>query len=194
MKLKNLIAVVAIAVAGIAHADTSRVEDLTDSNGNLVKNNFEQCVTVLKNKGLTGCGVVAAAPKQVETVTETQVITLGADAYFDFDKSTLKPEGKAKLNELVNQINSRVSNINRITVVGNTDSVGSEKYNQGLSERRAAAVGNYLIANGVPAHLIEAYGNSFRNPVADNRTAEGRAQNRRVDVTIEGLVERAVQK
>lgn len=187
MKLNKMIASVAIAAcATSAFADSSRVEDLTSGFGILVKNNYDQCVTVLKNEGRTGCG---AAPEVKEMKQERQVITLSADTYFDFDKSVLKPEGKQAIQQLAQDLNSRGANVQKITVVGNTDSKGSDAYNQKLSERRAAAVGNYMIENGVPASLIEAYGNGERNPVADNATAEGRAQNRRVDIAVDGVVE-----
>lgn len=191
MKLNKLIASIVIAsCAGVAFAegaDSSRQEDLTSGFGILVKNNFDQCVTVLKNEGRTGCGEAAPAP--VEMRQERQVITLSADTYFDFDKSDLKPEGKQAIQQLAQDLNSRGANVQKITVVGNTDSKGTDAYNQKLSERRAAAVGNYMIENGVPASLIEAYGNGERNPVADNGTAEGRAQNRRVDIAVDGVVE-----
>lgn len=187
MKLNKMIASVAIAAcATSAFADSTRVEDLTSGFGILVKNNYDQCVTVLKNEGLTGCG---AAPEVKEMKQERQVITLSADTYFDFDKAVLKPEGKQAIQQLAQDLNSRGANVQKITVVGNTDSKGSDAYNQKLSERRAAAVGNYMIENGVPASLIEAYGNGERNPVADNATAEGRAQNRRVDIAVDGVVE-----
>lgn len=186
MKLNKMIASVAIAAcATSAFADSTRVEDLTSGFGILVKNNYDQCVTVLKNEGLTGCG----APEVKEMKQERQVITLSADTYFDFDKAVLKPEGKQAIQQLAQDLNSRGANVQKITVVGNTDSKGSDAYNQKLSERRAAAVGNYMIENGVPASLIEAYGNGERNPVADNATAEGRAQNRRVDIAVDGVIE-----
>ena len=91
-------------------------------------------------------------------------------------------------------MNQRGANIQKITVVGHTDSKGSDAYNQKLSERRASTVANYLAENGVPSQLIEAYGQGEKNPVATNKTAEGRAQNRRVEVTVDGLVERQVQQ
>ena len=192
MKLNKLIASIVIATcAGTAFAegaDSSRQEDLTSGYGVLVKNNYGQCVTVLKNEGRTGCGEAAPAPP-VEMRQERQVITLSADTYFDFDKSNLKPEGKQAIQQLAQDLNNRGANVQKITVVGNTDSKGTDAYNQKLSERRAAAVGNYMIENGVPASLIEAYGNGERNPVADNATAEGRAQNRRVDIAVDGVIE-----
>ena len=197
MKLKKLIAVAVLAAgAAPAFADLPANEDLTSAGGDLVKNRWGECVTVNANKGLTGCGVQAPTQetKTTEMVTQTDTITLAADTYFDFDKYNLKPAGKKELQDLAGKLNERGANIQKITVVGNTDSKGSDAYNQKLSERRANSVANYLVENGVPQSLIEAYGNGERNPVATNKTAEGRAQNRRVDVTVDGLVERQVQQ
>lgn len=194
MKLKQLLAVAVLASA--SYASAQQLENLTSNADTqiLVKNNFGECVTVLANRNLTGCGDAPAQPETVQQVQERQVVSLSADTYFDFDKAVLKPEGKAAIQQLAQELNSRGANVQKITVVGNTDSKGSDAYNQKLSERRAAAVGNYLIENGVPATLIEAYGNGERNPVASNDTAEGRAQNRRVDITVDGVVERSVQQ
>lgn len=195
MKLKQLLAVAVLASA--SYASAQQLENLTSNADTqiLVKNNFGECVTVLANRNLTGCGgAPAPAPAPVEHVQDRQVVSLSADTYFDFDKAVLKPEGKAAIQQLAQQLNSRGANLQKVTVVGNTDSKGSDAYNQKLSERRAAAVGNFLIENGVPAALIEAYGNGERNPVASNDTAQGRAQNRRVDITVDGVVERSVQQ
>lgn len=196
MKLKNLIAVAVLtACAAPAFADLSADEDLTSRGGDLVKNRWGECVTVNANQNLRDCGVQAPAPQpQTEMVSQREVITLGADTYFDFDKSNLKPAGKEAIQELAGQLNQRGANIQKITVVGHTDSKGSDAYNQKLSERRASTVANYLAENGVPSQLIEAYGQGESNPVATNKTAEGRAQNRRVDVTVDGFVERQVQQ
>lgn len=197
MKLKQLLAVAVLASA--SYASAKQLENLTSNADTqiLVKNNFGECVTVLANRNLTGCGgapAPAPAPAPVEHVQDRQMVSLSADTYFDFDKAVLKPEGKAAIQQLAQQLNSRGANLQKVTVVGNTDSKGSDAYNQKLSERRAAAVGNFLIENGVPAALIEAYGNGERNPVASNDTAQGRAQNRRVDITVDGVVERSVQQ
>ncbi|SUO91498.1 OmpA family protein [Suttonella indologenes] len=194
MKLKQLLAVAVLA--GASYASAQQLENLTSNADTqiLVKNNFGECVTVMANRNLTGCGDAPAQPQPVQQVAERQVVTLSADTYFDFDKSVLKPEGKAAIRQLAQELNSRGANVQKITVVGNTDSKGSDAYNQKLSERRAAAVGNFLIENGVPGTIIEAYGNGERNPVASNDTAQGRAQNRRVDITVDGVVERSVQQ
>ena len=200
MKLNKLIAVAVLASCATSAFAMTTDEDLTSSDQTLVKNNFGECVTVKANRNLKNCGAAKMAKdvmvKEAEETMEMgkELVTLSANAYFDFDKATLKTQGKASIQKLARELNQRGANIKKITVVGNTDSKGSEAYNQKLSERRAAAVGNYLIENGVPASLLEAYGNGERNPVASNATAEGRAQNRRVDISIEGFVSKPVGK
>ena len=113
-----------------------------------------------------------------------QKVTYAADAFFDFDKSVLKPEGRAKLDDLVSKIQD--INLEVIIAVGHTDSIGSYAYNQGLSERRAEAVKAYLVSKGIERNRIYTEGKGEKQPVADNRTAEGRAKNRRVEVEVVG--------
>ncbi|WP_233120024.1 OmpA family protein [Rappaport israeli] len=98
------------------------------------------------------------------------------------------------MQQLASELNQRGAEVKEITIVGHTDSVGSEKYNQGLSERRARSVGDYMLENGVPASLIKAYGQGESQPVATNKTAAGRAQNRRVEITVDGQVTVPVEK
>jgi OOP family OmpA-OmpF porin len=111
-------------------------------------------------------------------------VTLAADAHFDFDKATLKPEGKTKLDELVNKL--KAVNLEVIIAVGHTDSIGSKAYNQKLSERRAGAVKTYLASKGIDANRIHTEGRGETQPVADNKTREGRAKNRRVEIEVIG--------
>ena len=120
------------------------------------------------------------APKA--PVVAAKKITLNADTYFDFDKSNLKPEGKKALDALVAEM--KIDQVEEITVVGHTDSIGTEAYNQKLSERRAKTVADYLVGKGVPAAKIKASGKGESQPVADNKTKAGRAKNRRVEVTV----------
>ena len=111
-------------------------------------------------------------------------MTYAADAFFDFDKSVLKPEGKAKLDDLVSKIKS--INLEVIIAVGHTDSVGTDAYNQKLSVRRAEAVKAYLVSKGVEKNRVYTEGKGEKQPVADNKTAQGRAKNRRVEIEVVG--------
>ncbi len=121
----------------------------------------------------------AAAPKP-----SGEKITVAADALFDFNKSTLRPEGKAKLDELVAKAGAIKLEV--ILVVGHTDRIGSDSFNQGLSERRAAAVKTYLVSKGIEANRVYTEGKGEKQPAADNKTAAGRAKNRRVEIEVVG--------
>ena len=111
-------------------------------------------------------------------------VTYAADAFFDFDKSVLKPEGKAKLDDLASKVKD--INLEVIIAVGHTDSVGSDAYNQKLSVRRSEAVKAYLVSKGIEKNRVYTEGKGEKQPVADNKTAEGRAKNRRVEIEVVG--------
>jgi len=111
-------------------------------------------------------------------------VTYAADAFFDFDKAVLKPEGKAKLDDLVGKVKG--INLEVIIAVGHTDSVGSDTYNQKLSVRRAESVKAYLVSKGIEKNRVYTEGKGEKQPVADNKTSEGRAKNRRVEIEVVG--------
>jgi OmpA-OmpF porin, OOP family len=125
----------------------------------------------------------APAPVVVPAPTSEKV-TFAADAFFDFDKAVLKPEGRAKLDDLVSKMSGL--NLEVIIAVGHTDSVGTVAYNQKLSIRRAEAVKTYLVGKGVEKNRVYTEGKGEKQPVADNKTAEGRAKNRRVEIEVVG--------
>ena len=124
------------------------------------------------------------APAPAPAPVAAQKVTYAADAFFDFDKSVLKPEGRAKLDDLVGKVKG--INLEVIIAVGHTDSIGSDAYNQRLSVRRAEAVKAYLVSKGIERNRIYTEGKGEKQPVADNRTAEGRAKNRRVEIEVVG--------
>ena len=126
---------------------------------------------------------VVAPPVVVAPPAATKV-TYAADAFFDFNKSVIKPEGKAKLDDLVGKIKD--INLEVIIAVGHTDSVGSDAYNQKLSVRRSEAVKAYLVSKGIEKNRVYTEGKGEKQPVADNKTAEGRAKNRRVEIEVVG--------
>ncbi|HTM11070.1 MAG TPA: OmpA family protein [Verrucomicrobiae bacterium] len=101
---------------------------------------------------------------------------------FDFDKTAIKPDGAKILDRLIAFL--KENSDKRVDLEGHTDSIGTEQYNQGLSERRAASVKDYLVKRGVDAGRISTRGFGKTKPIADNKTAEGRAKNRRVEIKI----------
>ena len=123
----------------------------------------------------------AAKPPAPPAATK---VTYAADAFFDFDKSVLKPEGKAKLDDLVSKVKG--INLEVIIAVGHTDSVGSDAYNQKLSVRRAESVKAYLVSKGIEQNRVYTEGKGEKQPIASNATAEGRAKNRRVEIEVVG--------
>ena len=122
-----------------------------------------------------------------------QKITLAADALFDFDKAVLRPEGKASLDDLAVKSNQLVLEV--VIAVGHADRLGSTAYNQKLSERRAAAVKDYLVSKGIPANRVYTEGKGKTQPVTKPDDCRGpRSQkviaclqpDRRVDIEIIG--------
>jgi OOP family OmpA-OmpF porin len=110
--------------------------------------------------------------------------TLSAAALFDLNKATLKESGKAALHDLDEAIKTRGAKVVDINIVGHTDSTGTTEYNMALSLRRAETVRDYLVSEGINPSIIRVSGEGESDPVASNATAEGRAQNRRVDITV----------
>jgi OOP family OmpA-OmpF porin len=122
-------------------------------------------------------------PPPPEPEVGSKIVSLDG-AHFDFNKATLKPEGMAKLDQAA-AVMAENADLT-VGVEGHTDSVGSDAYNQKLSERRAQAAVDYLVSKGVDAARLQPTGYGESKPVASNDTAEGRAQNRRVDLVVTG--------
>ncbi len=200
--LNKLAAFVAFsALASFASAQT--IDNWRNANGDVWKNASGDC---WRNASWTpataapGCGPAPApapAPKAVEAPPAPKAapapapqapaaskVTYAADAFFDFDKATLKPAGKAKLDDLVGKVKG--INLEVIIAVGHTDSVGSDAYNQKLSVKRAESVKAYLVSKGIEKNRIYTEGKGEKQPVADNKTTEGRAKNRRVEIEVVG--------
>lgn len=127
----------------------------------------------------------AVAPARIpEVVPAPRTVTFRADAFFDFDKSAVKPEGQAALRSMINQ--ARGVTIEQVRIEGHTDATGPAKYNIGLAVRRAETVKKFLVQEGIPADKVVAEGVGEAQPVASNATRDGRALNRRVEVEIVG--------
>lgn len=178
---------IGLAIAAMAAMGTASASDnWTNVDGHVWKNaTGEQCwrdAFWTPATAAEACGKpVAEAPVVAPTASK---VVLNADTFFDFDKSTIKPEGKQVLDQVAQQAGT--INLETIIAVGHTDSIGSEAYNQKLSERRANSVKQYLVSKGVAADRIYAEGKGELQPVASNKTRDGRAQNRRVEIEIVG--------
>lgn len=208
--LNKLAALVAFsALASLASAQTS--DNWRNANGDVWKNASGDC---WRNASWTpataapGCGPAPApAPAPAPVVAPpappappapavapraapapqapaASKVTYAADAFFDFDKATLKPAGKAKLDDLVGKVKG--INLEVIIAVGHTDNVGSDVYNQKLAVKRAESVKAYLVSKGIEKNRIYTEGKGEKQPVADNKTTEGRAKNRRVEIEVVG--------
>ena len=121
-------------------------------------------------------------PEKPKPVAEK--VTFAADVLFDFDKAVIKPEGKSKLDDISNKV--RGINLEVVIAIGHADSIGSDAYNQRLSVRRAESVKAYLVSKGIEPNRVYTEGKGEKQPVADNKTRDGRAKNRRVEIEVIG--------
>ncbi|GAB4507946.1 MAG: OmpA family protein [Sulfuricaulis sp.] len=189
------------AVAMSAHAQLGYWEDqggamVRSSNGECVRTGHwtPELATAKCDPGLMP--KVAAAPADAvpqaraepvvvaKPMPVTEKVSMDADAMFDFDKSEIKPKGKEALDDVVRKLSLAGAELGLITSTGHTDNVGSTEYNIDLSLRRAEAVKAYLISKGIDGGHINSVGEGERQPFANNTTAKGRAENRRVDIEV----------
>lgn len=142
---------------------------VSDTFGNIAKSNI--------------CKVRLITPElKVETTDRGLKLSFSSKVLFDFDKTNIKPSADKILREATRILNSYIKQ--DLSIEGHTDSYGSDEYNQGLSERRAKSVANYLIKLGVDKNRISTVGMGEKYPVATNKTAAGRELNRRVEILI----------
>lgn len=194
----------AVTAQTAAPAQASKVDNWANANGLPWKNGTNELCWRDANwtpaTALPGCdGAPKAVPKAAPEAPApaaavppapgvpmiiSEKVTFAADAFFDFDKAVLKPEGKTKLDEVVTKLSS--INLEVIIAVGHTDSVGSDAYNEKLSVRRAEAVKAYLVGKGIEKNRVYTEGKGKKQPVAENKTAAGRAKNRRVEIEFVG--------
>lgn len=178
----------------------------TNAAGGLLMTTYGECVKSAGPKGMyEACGAVDECAKDSDgdgvgncddkcpdTVAGAKVDANGCEIIesltidlvndeFDFDKSTLKPDMKVALDDVASRVQASPGD-EQLTVVGHTDSVGSEEYNMGLGQRRADATADYLIGKGISAGNISTKSMGESQPVADNGTAAGRKKNRRVEI------------
>lgn len=176
---------------GLAHYFTDRVEARLSLVGGL--DNSEYLISTLSLNYHFGTHQEAEPVVYQEPVAEpvkaepVVVMTKTLRAHFDFDKDIVREEDKAQIREVSDAMRNNAGST--ATLVGHTDSRGTDAYNQDLSERRASAIRDVMVAEGVSPDAIEAYGRGEAEPVATNDTEEGRQENRRVEAVITGLAQ-----
>lgn len=203
----SVAAAVSLAIAPIAPA-YSGCTHVVDSAGNNVRDAGKNCVKTSRWKEADwteACGKPAPPPKVVKAPEPPKAapappppapepapvaptferMTLDGEALFATNSARLTSDGKAAVDNVVEQLRS-FDKVKSISIMGHTDSTGSEDYNQQLSERRANSVREYLISRGVNPALLSASGMGESSPIADNKTRDGRQQNRRVDIDVDG--------
>jgi OOP family OmpA-OmpF porin len=159
-----------------------------DDDGDGVLNSRDKCPDTPKGTPVdaTGCPIVTPAPEPVAApvvLPKEEIITI-RDVHFEFNKATLTPGDKQQLDMVATKLKAEAPNV-QLHVSGHTDSVGSDAYNQKLSQKRAQSVTDYLVSAGIPrASFASVEGDGEARPVADNKTADGRALNRRVEIKI----------
>lgn len=157
-----------------------------DEDGDGVFDRRDRCPDTPANTPVshTGCPLPQYPVTQKAPVPEAtpEVITLSdqGNVLFAFDSAELTAAAKQQLQGLLDKLNN--PSVTRIKVIGHTDSKGTDAYNQALSERRASSVAEYLIGQGLSPQKVTSQGKGESEPVADNETDAGRAQNRRVDL------------
>ncbi|HOF51474.1 MAG TPA: OmpA family protein [Rhodoferax sp.] len=206
MKQLNKVALLIATAALATAAGAQEIHNWRSAAGDVWKNVDGQCwrdASWTPATAAAGCGgalaapaapaaaapaaaaaAAAAAPKAAAPAAAAAKVTYAADAFFDFDKSVLKPEGKAKLDDLTGKVKG--INLEVIIAVGHTDSTGADAYNQKLSVARAEAVKAYLVSKGIEKNRVYTEGKGEKAPVADNKTKEGQAKNRRVEIEVVG--------
>jgi len=177
-KFALAIAFAAVTASGAASAQSN--DNWRNSSGEVWRNSSGLCWQ--DNFWTPATADPSCVEKKGAPVSDKVVFS--ADTFFDFDKATLKPEGRQLLDQVAAQVNT--IKLETIIAVGYTDSIGSAEYNLGLGQRRADAVKAYLVSKGVAADRIYTESKGKADPIASNATAEGRAKNRRVEVEIVG--------
>jgi outer membrane protein OmpA-like peptidoglycan-associated protein len=167
----------------VAQAQDERNKILMDSRTREAMNSQAQA-DAAKNQALSAQQQLANAQQQLADLQAKKtdrgvVVTLG-DVLFDTGQATLKPGANLALNRLSTYLSNNPDT--KIIIEGHTDSVGSDEYNDALSERRARAVATELESRGITADQIQTLGRGKAYPVASNSTPEGRQQNRRVEI------------
>jgi outer membrane protein OmpA-like peptidoglycan-associated protein len=156
-----------------------------DEDGDGVPDSRDRCPGTPKGVQVDadGCPPAPVAVVEEVVVVEEEIIVI-RDVHFQFDSAKLTAADKTKLDTIATRLKTEAASA-QLRVSGHTDSVGKDAYNQKLSEKRAHSVTDYLVSAGVPrSSFVSVTGAGESHPVADNKTADGRALNRRVEIQI----------
>ena len=179
-----------LAVSVTAAADDASPGYVENTRGNIIRSGTGECVHTgywkSEMANIVGCdGVTLDAPVEVIQGMPTGLvgaIVIPEAALFAFDSADLTDEGKTAIEEYRKDLRPEIAEAYAGIIIGHTDSTGSADYNLGLSMRRAQAVSDYLVSTGVAEEKLREVGRGEEDPIASNDTAEGRAQNRRVEI------------
>ena len=208
---RHLTVILGVCAAGLGVSAVQAAPGyLGDSAGTVVMDSSGACVKTgswTSSLGTPACDAALAARLEAERLAAEQAAMLEklespaaikqptlvrfsdtGNVMFEFNSATLTPAANGELDRLVDKITG-YDEIDGIKITGHTDNTGPEAYNQTLSERRAASVGDYLASRGIKTRLLTVDGMGEAKPVAENTTREGRARNRRVDILIKGSSE-----
>jgi OOP family OmpA-OmpF porin len=180
-KVAVLFATAALAAPIAAFAQAKSIDNWRAADGTVWKNGTNE---LCWRDAAPVARPATPPPPPPPPAPVSEKVTFAADAFFDTGKSVLKPDAQAKLADLVDK--TKGVNLEVIIAVGHTDSTGSAALNQKLSVSRAEAVKKFLTGKGIEANRVYTEGKGFSQPVADNKTNEGRAKNRRVEVEVVG--------
>ena len=163
LKLSAMIVALLASSGAMAHEQNAYGYTTSQESGEVVRNSYNECWensflnAEVDRLGLVECGDrQAEAPAPAEPQVREELVSLSSNFLFGFDKFNLRPEARTTLDELAQRLSG--SNVQSVRVEGNTDFMGSDAYNQRLSERRANTVSEYLVGRGVPAEKISAVG------------------------------------
>ena len=187
--------------ASPASVDVGQCTTLTWSSTNAAEVSIDQRVGKVDPSGskqvcpggslqytITATGGSGTASDTVSvTALAARVMTFPEAALFEFGKAELKPEGKERIAEYREQARDSLGRADQVMITGHTDNVGEEADNSALSLQRAEAVRDHLVSLGADASKFQVSSAGETNPIADNNTDEGRAQNRRVEVAVAGV-------
>ncbi|MCY1279866.1 type VI secretion system peptidoglycan-associated domain protein [compost metagenome] len=175
-----------VLVGGATAAAYCWVHGDGDEDGDGVPDSRDKCPGTPPNTPVDANGCPPVVEEVVEEVVVVKEETIVVnDLLFEFDSAKLTEADKVKLDTIASRLKNEAPSA-RLTITGHTDSVGSDAYNQSLSERRAQSVTDYLVSSGVSqANIVAVQGAGETQPVADNSTDSGRAQNRRVEILIQ---------